>query len=474
MREYETKVAGTYYFRRVVPPDLIGHFTTATGKPRKEWKYSLGTKDRREAARPLRVWAETTDTMIADARRAIAEGKAVKPAAELVDMSQRIPSAEADAMERASLEAAGMAYDDMLADEEKAEADPMYAAQRALRAAAAGLERDREDLALWREVKAEEAAAKRISVMELFDRYAAMPGRNAKTIAQWRPYLEKLVAFLGHDDASRVVTRDLTEWRNHLRDVETYRGNRLSPKTINGSYLAAVNVVFGWAADDGLLDTNPARDVKPVRAPKAVELRSRVLSDDEARTILRATALGPSGREGADFMNARRWVPWLMCYSGARVGEITQLRKEDIQTVAGIAAMRITPEAGQVKNKKARLVPLHPHLIEQGFLDFVKSRRAGPLFYDPGKRRSDAAINRQSNRLGSKIADWVRGLGVDVPQPNHSWRHRFVTVAQRHELPERATMAIVGHAPVGQNRTYGDNELDVLHKALCKIPSFTL
>jgi integrase len=33
---------------------------------------------------------------------------------------------------------------------------------------------------------------------------------------------------------------------------------------------------------------------------------------------------------------ARRWVPWLMAYSGARCGEITQLRKEDIPCATGL------------------------------------------------------------------------------------------------------------------------------------------
>ena len=48
------KTGSTYYFRRPVPRDLIGQFITATGKPRTEWKLSLGTKDREQAKRLLR------------------------------------------------------------------------------------------------------------------------------------------------------------------------------------------------------------------------------------------------------------------------------------------------------------------------------------------------------------------------------------------------------------------------------------
>jgi len=41
---------------------------------------------------------------------------------------------------------------------------------------------------------------------------------------------------------------------------------------------------------------------------------------------------------------ARRWVPWLSAYTGARVGEITQLRKQDVIKRDGIHAIHITPE----------------------------------------------------------------------------------------------------------------------------------
>jgi hypothetical protein len=38
-----------------------------------------------------------------------------------------------------------------------------------------------------------------------------------------------------------------------------------------------------------------------------------------------------------------------------------------------------------VKNRKPRTVPLHEHLIEQGFLAFVKANGTGPLFYNEPK-----------------------------------------------------------------------------------------
>ena len=42
--------------------------------------------------------------------------------------------------------------------------------------------------------------------------------------------------------------------------------------------------------------------------------------------------------------------------------------------------MKLTPEAGTMKTGKARTVPIHAHVIEQGFIEFVKLRGKGPLF----------------------------------------------------------------------------------------------
>jgi len=65
---------------------------------------------------------------------------------------------------------------------------------------------------------------------------------------------------------------------------------------------------------------------------------------------------------------------------------MVQLRKEDVREVdvgdAGkVWALTITPEAGNVKDKQARDVPLHGDLIEQGFGRFVRSAKAGAYLF---------------------------------------------------------------------------------------------
>ena len=61
---------------------------------------------------------------------------------------------------------------------------------------------------------------------------------------------------------------------------------------------------------------------------------------------------------------------------------MTQLRGQDVIKQGGIWAIQITPEAGTVKTREPRTVPLHEHLIAQGFIKFSKANGDGPLFYN--------------------------------------------------------------------------------------------
>src|SRR5690606_31490877 len=109
---------------------------------------------------------------------------------------------------------------------------------------------------------------------------------------------------------------------------------------------------------------------------------------DEIEAILTAAAQTVKRhREPWQRHAGRRWVPWLCAYSGARVGEIMQLRKQDIRKEGDFWVLTITPEAVTVKDKEAREVPLHPHLVEQGFLEFVEAAPEGPLFMWSGTGR---------------------------------------------------------------------------------------
>jgi integrase len=186
----------------------------------------------------------------------------------------------------------------------------------------------------------------------------------------------------------------------------------------------------------------------------------RSFTDEEAATILRAAAKATDP--------VRRWVPWLCAYSGARLSEVCQLRAEDIRLIDEVWCMAFDPEAGSLKTRSSeRAVPLHPALIESGFLTFAQNVKAGPLF---ASLPPDKFGKRGGN--GTKVLGrWVRSLGLEDGRlsPNHSWRHRMRTLGRRYGLAPDIVDAITGHTRRTVTDSYGEFPMSALYRELAKI-----
>jgi integrase len=166
-----------------------------------------------------------------------------------------------------------------------------------------------------------------------------------------------------------------------------------------------------------------------------------------------------------------------MACTGARAGEVAQLRAGDLRSRSCGWALLITPEAGTVKTKQAWLVPIHEHLIEQGFIEFVKGVLAakgadGALFYDdtkPGETK-----HRRSDMAANKLSKWSRALGISDPgiSPNHAWRHTFKVRARRAGIEAGIRDAICGHTARSVAESYEHATVDDMAEALVKFPRY--
>lgn len=285
------------------------------------------------------------------------------------------------------------------------------------------------------------------------------------------PVVENLRKFLRHDDAARVTKKDLLSWRDHLM-------SGLSAKTVNDIYLSTIRSLFTWAEENDHLSENVAVAVKQPK-PKRQYGRERGYTDAEALKVLQAArAYRPKnnkvGRnETAHLTAAKRWCPIICAFTGARISEITQLRKEDVREENGRWIIRITPDAGSVKVGDYRDVPLHHQVIDLGFLAFVKAARPGALFHgasDPGK------FSTAASSVSDEIAKWLRrsNLAPEGIWPNHAWRHRFKTVAREIGASDRVTDAICGHASKTAGESYGDITLIAKVKMIDMLPRYAV
>jgi integrase len=311
------------------------------------------------------------------------------------------------------------------------------------------------------------------TLIAAYGKSRAKVGKGAEAMKRWKPVYDDLIAFLKHDNVLKITDQDLRNWRDEKLNAG------LSAATVAKVNLPAVRAVLNWAVTEGKLKDNVADKVRQ-EIPKRQLSREKGFTTPEAIAILKATlAYVPkntgvkSTTERAGLSAAKKWSSILCAFSGARITEITQLRKQDFRTEGDTTVMRLTPEAGGIKTGDYRDVPLHVQIIELGFLDFLDAAPDGPLFHtttDP-KRLKGAA-----RTISGRISEWLQKIKV-IPtgmQPDHAWRHRLKTIANEEGISERVIDAIQGHAGKTAGDNYGDVTLKARKAAIDKLPSFDL
>lgn len=307
-----------------------------------------------------------------------------------------------------------------------------------------------------------------VSLRALFDGYVAERQPAVASVKRFKGVIERFIKHLGHDNAARVTGADVVAWKDSLLES-------LSGKTVREVYLSALNVVFRWGVSNLKVPSNPAYGIT-VLGPKNQYLRSKGFTSEEQEKILYASLTNWHDELPRHYQRARRWVPWICAYSGARVGEVTQMRGCDVFEREGCLVMRITPEAGTVKNGKARLVPVHEDLRSQGFFAVVQSVGDGPLFYDPNEKRKHEEVEYTLwDKTSSHLRDFVREIIENLEvRPNHAWRHTFRTIAREANMDTPCVDYIVSHARKNEGDKYGDWTIKANAMQMAKFPRYIL
>ena len=307
------------------------------------------------------------------------------------------------------------------------------------------------------------------TVSALFQKWTEHPEQRANapsTISRYGSVFKAFAKFAGRKRASEI------EWEEVARYLDELMHRDVAPRTVRDVHLASLNSVFGWAVSKRIVSANPAAGHK-IKARRPVSARPKEFSDEEAQAILKAALATPASNSDPTRSAALRWVPFLMAYTGCRVQEATQLRKEDVRRHPdGFLYVRFTPDAGTIKTGKSRDVPLHARLEALGFWQFVQACVDGPMFYDVKKRRRQNAPTAQAESRAGDISEWVRkDVGVTDKRiwPNHAWRHRFKTAARNAGIDPQYIDAITGHANGSEGARYGSFPLAALHREVAKL-----
>jgi integrase len=152
-----------------------------------------------------------------------------------------------------------------------------------------------------------------------------------------------------------------------LIETEIPEEDTISDKTVK-EHLKVLQGIFKFAIDKGYLTSSPAKDVG---SDFCEVKRYSNFSDTEVNRLM----AGLSGQSKP----WQKWVLLLGAYTGMRLGEIVSLKKESIKIDddTQIHYIHVTDKyGGKVKTAAAiRRVPIHPKLIEEGFLDLVSQNK---------------------------------------------------------------------------------------------------
>jgi integrase len=305
-------------------------------------------------------------------------------------------------------------------------------------------------------------AVKFLTFEKLLEGWKLEAAPKESSVRAYRNRVVALTVFLGSEDATKLTRKDLIAWRDKM-----LADKALSRETIRDR-IAAVKSLLQYAVDNEHLPANVAAGltVKKGRG-ESNEKPVREFTVEEAMLIL------SKSREKTGLL---RWAPWLMAYSAARIGEVAQLRKQDIVSdKEGNWQMRLEPEAGTVKSNKKRGIPIHSAVIAEGFVDYVvglKNERIFSELYTSDSLRKDST--KLASKASQRVAKWLReelGITDKKLRPSHSWRHLFNTMSRSNEMDLEVRKSMVGHMDNITAAGYGSIEMTAKRKQIEKIPA---
>jgi integrase len=230
------------------------------------------------------------------------------------------------------------------------------------------------------------------------------------------------------------------------------------PLTIN-KLLTQLSTVMDWAKNNGHIERSYDKGLKIERGAESTR---KPMTREQVATIM-------AHANGLPVDDWKRWALSLGVLTGARIGEIYQLTKEDVKQVNGITVIDINKDENGGKTLKndfsVRLIPLVDGAYGfslEAFLEWVEGSQ-GRLFTQK-KHYFDKPLN---DALREPL-----GLKSGGDQSFHSLRHSLSGLLKAAATPEVISQAITGHS--SGNITYdlyaGSQKLPVetVYEALVK------
>jgi integrase len=254
---------------------------------------------------------------------------------------------------------------------------------------------------------------------------------------------------------------ELAEWgRAHAGAQKTTAG------TVN-KLLGGVQAVAVWADKNGMVpdDAMWSDPFARMRLAEGEAVRGGAPFElEDLQTIFSAPVFTKGERPEGGQGDAAFWLPLLALFTGGRLHELAALRASDVahNVIIGAKVFAIVKDRKAGKRLKTerseRAVPLHPQLLEFGFLDYVAARtkaHGAKAWLLPKVAPETTGARAFSKWFGRYIGE--HGV-TDAKKVFHSFRHNFTDALRLAGVAEEVNKALLGHTDNSVHGRYGAKE----------------
>jgi integrase len=296
---------------------------------------------------------------------------------------------------------------------------------------------------------------KRVTLRDALEVWASTQPKEA-TIGKTRRAVERFEAFAGvtAPELASVTHAQADDFRRWLLNSGVAR------KTAKDT-LYEVAKLFRQAKRRKEIPESPFDDLDRIKSAGRSKRKGWTIAELGTLfgdPVFSQYRIPPEFKAGAD---AAYWVPVLGLFTGARISELCQLRTADVVSVGredGAGSMPFIAiqsdedadgaddaEAKSVKTEAGnRLVPVHPTLVDLGFLEYVEAiRKAGAVQLFPAVKVP--AKYTAGTYFSTWFGQFKTGHGFGRWKDFHAFRHTVRTRLSVARVPEPAIDILAGH-----------------------------
>lgn len=218
---------------------------------------------------------------------------------------------------------------------------------------------------------------------ELFPKFLEEKDITCKTVMAYQSSFSIWLDVVGDRILDGYDKKDALKYKEALLvRPKNKRGDPISKKKVQ-DHMNVIHAFFKWAIDVSFYSgaESPFKGLR-IRLLKSTQNERYPFTKEQINKLFSSPVYTGCQSEYRRSLlgdlvmrDSLYWVPLIAYYTGMRMNEICQLKQRDIKQEDSIYYIDVTDDAHDTRLKtksSRRKVPLHPHLIELGFIAHIE------------------------------------------------------------------------------------------------------